>query len=341
MKKLIGTQDEIFPWVLHPGQLFDFALEKGITAEQALNETGLMLNDIEDVQLNISWQQYQRLAMNIEIAGIDSWPLEFGQRLDFTSNGLISLLALNCCDWGELLELLEVYPVLISPVFYVERRETDDYLYLTIYPEFSRDRELHKSMVVFLMLLNNTFKRLGGLQVVNDDELFIYARQKKPDYLPSAESHYNIVWGAYADYVCIPKRILNLTIPNANPLSARSTRRILQAQLGKMPALTGGLHELRLLFKQGVYNLEACAEALFTTVSTLKRYLNGASTSFSRELMEYRIDEACWSAAYSDISIGLLADRLGFHDVNSLSRLFKKEVGFTFSEYRLRSAIIP
>lgn len=79
-------------------------------------------------------------------------------------------------------------------------------------------------------------------------------------------------------------------------MSANATRRVLQAQLNQLPDNKGGLNELRTLFSRGFYKQEECAQQLFTTLPTLKRYLQAACTSFSRELTMYRMDEAFWEA---------------------------------------------
>ena len=127
-----------------------------------------------------------------------------------------------------------------------------------------------------------------------------------------------------------------MPIPNADPVSANATRRVLQAQLNQLPDNKGGLNELRTLFSRGFYKQEECAQQLFTTLPTLKRYLQAACTSFSRELTMYRMDEAFWEAAHTECSMSELSERLGFRDVNSFGRLFKKEAGVSFTDFRQR-----
>ena len=52
MKKLIGGQDSLFPWVLHPVHLYEYGLELGLSAEELLHGAGLSLQDNDDDDLH-------------------------------------------------------------------------------------------------------------------------------------------------------------------------------------------------------------------------------------------------------------------------------------------------
>lgn len=137
MKKLIASQDPLFSWVIQPNYLYQYGLEIGIKSESLLEGTGLTIEDIDDVDLYINWEQYRDLAINVGRHGPADWGFQFGKKLNVTSHGLISLLMMNCENWGQLLQLLEDYPVLLSPIFYVSRKETQEYVFLNVNPEFT------------------------------------------------------------------------------------------------------------------------------------------------------------------------------------------------------------
>ena len=338
MKKLIGGNDPLFPWILHPRHLFEFGRELGFSEEHLLANTGLSPSDIEDVNLSISWQQYRSLADVVALRAAD-WGFQFGQRLPVASHGLLGLLLLNCVNGEQIIEIQESYPLLVSPIFYVQRRDTENHCVLTIHPEFSRDLILRQSMEAYFSLFFSTACSTGGISPLEfAPAIKIQLQGERPSYATRWEGlfHGALEWNSHIDRVWIHKDILSLTIPNADPESANVTRRILQAQLNQMPAQKGGLHELRDLFASGVYRQDQCADYLFTTLPTLKRYLKGACTTFSRELTKFRIEEALWHSQFGDVSMSELADSLGFQDVNSFGRLFKSEVGVSFTQYRHR-----
>lgn len=337
MKNLIGGQDPLFPWVLHPNYLFEYGIELGISPEELLVNTGLTEKDLEDVDLLISWQQYRIVVDNIVVKGLAEWGFEFGLRLPAASHGLLGLLALNCVTWEQIIEIQENYPILVSPIFYFIRRDSERFCYITVHPEFTRDPILNGSMEAYASMNVHSMNQMGGDAVKDlEDHFFIFVKGDPPPYHEKLRAFYkgNIEWNHHVDQIRFSKALLSTPIPNANPVAANATRRMLQAQLNQMPARKGGLNELRELFTKGVYKQEECAKQLYTTLPTLKRYLKGACTTFSRELAMYRIDEAAWAASTSDISMAELSDQLGFQDVNSFGRLFKNEMGVSFSEYR-------
>ena len=336
MKNLIGGQDPLFPWVLHPNHLFEYGLELGLSRACLLASAQLTEEDIADVGLLISWQQYRKIADQVATKAED-WGFRFGLRLPIASHGLLGLLALNCVNWEQVIELQENYPLLVSPIFYTERRDTSDYCSLTIHPEFTRDPILDKSMEAYFSMFVETIRRMSGVEPSEYiGSLRIRVRGAPPSYSEEWAEHFHgqIEWGHHVNQIWIVKDLLATRIPNADPLSAEATRRMLQAQLNLLPARKGGLNELRVLFTRGIFKQEDCAKELFTTLPTLKRYLKSACTTFSRELVHYRIDHALWGAAFTNTPMWQLSEQLGFQDVNSFGRLFKQEVGISFSEYR-------
>ena len=82
MKKLIASQDPLFSWVIQPNYLYQYGLEIGIKSESLLEGTGLTIEDIDDVDLYINWEQYRDLAINVGRHGPADWGFQFGKKLE-------------------------------------------------------------------------------------------------------------------------------------------------------------------------------------------------------------------------------------------------------------------
>ena len=54
MKKLIGLQDPLYQWALHPNHLYEYGLELNISPNQLLENTGLTQADLQNIDLKIS-----------------------------------------------------------------------------------------------------------------------------------------------------------------------------------------------------------------------------------------------------------------------------------------------
>lgn len=337
MKKLIDINDPLFQWVLHPNNLYEYGIELGVSSRNLLENTKLTTADIENVELKISWLQYKELAENVRGHCGEDWGFQFGKRLSVSSHGLLSLLLLNCSDWQEVIELMVGLPNLVSPIFYVSKKETDEYVTLTVHPEATRHPILDYSMETLFTSFYQMMRQLGGEDLENSpDKIRILVKAQTPNHNQLMKTFFqeNISWGHYANEVRIKKTLLERKIPNANAITASSTKRMLYAQLSQLPATKGGLNELRELFQKGIYKQEKCAEYLFTTVPTLKRFLKSASTSFSNELAIFRVEEACWFAENTNLTAAEVSEKLGFQDANSFARFFKQSLGVPFNSFR-------
>ena len=170
---------------------------------------------------------------------------------------------------------------------YVSRKETQEYVFLNVNPEFTRHPVLRRSMEAFFTMFYQGLRDLGAVEMVQQSEIVkIFVKEEEPSYAELLREffHDNISWGNYANQIRIAKSILDVKVPNANPITASATRKILQSQLAQLKASKGGLNELRSLFDLGCYKQDECAKQMLTTLPTLKRFLKLAYTTFSDEL---------------------------------------------------------
>ncbi len=79
---------------------------------------------------------------------------------------------------------------------------------------------------------------------------------------------------------------------------------------------------------------EDVAERLNVSVTTLRRRLQAEETSFQKLKDECRLEAAIHYLGCQDFSNGMIADRLGFDEVSTFFRAFKKWTGVTPGEYR-------
>jgi len=87
--------------------------------------------------------------------------------------------------------------------------------------------------------------------------------------------------------------------------------------------------------------MASVAAALAMSPRTLQRRLAGQRTTYRRLLSEVREDLACQHLAESRLSIAEIAFLLGFADVTSFHRAFKRWTGQTPRTYRERRELVP
>jgi AraC-like DNA-binding protein len=84
--------------------------------------------------------------------------------------------------------------------------------------------------------------------------------------------------------------------------------------------------------------LPAAAKALGVTPRSLQRSLRGAGTSFRAVVDEHRIAEACRLLDQTDLKVESIAREVGFRSLSGFVRSFRRAVGCSPHERRLRQS---
>ncbi len=339
MNKFLDAQSQIFPWQLHPLQLYGLAQEYGINSADLLAALGLEDSQLENLALNLSWQQYRSMVQLVENKGPSNWGFKLGQRLNVPSNGLLSLAVMNSESWRQAIGLLTDFKILVTSLFYLKPRETEKYLVIELHPEFTRDPLTQAFFETFFAIIYQLLLSVSNFQeafINNTEQLCMGFQGEPPLYEQEMRAFFNnnILFNQGHNQIRINKCLADRKLTSGNPLSAHSIVAILSAQLALLPANKGFLHVVHELFEQGNYNQEKCAKKLNISVATLKRKLKTACTTFNYELANFRQVEACHLLNFEIHNIDLIADKLGFQDIGSFRRFFKKQMGVTPSEFR-------
>lgn len=339
MPNFINVESSIFPWHLHPAQLYALAIESGIEKQDLLAALRLNEEEILAPDLMISWKQYSAMAHVVDAKGPNDWSIQLGERLTIASHGLLSLAIMNCKDWAQALDMMSQYKNLVTALFYIEKKETDSHIILELHPEFVRDPLLAKFLQCFFTIVYRAIFQLSSFKTELSDgsaDLNIYLQSDAPSYATAMREsfHNHLHFSQAGDYMKIHKRYLPVPIALANPITANNMTALLRGQLLSQPLLKGELHALHDLFRQQHYLQAQCAEHLNTSTTSLKRKLSLASTSFNKELSLFRLNEACFLLRYTDHSFDEIASQLGYQDLGSFRRSFKQAFNILPKDYR-------
>ena len=356
MNNFINCESKVFPWHLHPAQLYSMALEFGLNSHDLLAAGRLTPEDIKQPELYISWQQYSAIAGCLNKTSTDEggkvpthWGLELGQRLTMASHGLLSLAIMNCSTWRQALDLMIQYKNLVTALFYIEVKETDSHIILELHPEFTRSELLTHYIDCFFTIVYQVVYQLSSFkeELKGDASEFVISIQADRE-LAKAEIekifHGNCIDKSYGNQISIKKSYLDTEIHSghaANSVAANSMITLLRGQLAqqtgsnKVGTNKGDLHALHDIFRQKEYSQEKCAALLNTSLTSLKRKLSLTQTSFNKELIQFRLNEACFYLIHSELENDDISQLLGFKDTGSFRRFFKTHMGSTPSEYRI------
>jgi AraC-like DNA-binding protein len=165
---------------------------------------------------------------------------------------------------------------------------------------------------------------------------FAHARPPHLDALARFFGTEAIVFGAEDSGLAFPRTLLDRALPNAEPRTARTIADLVDAALpGPAPeSLSRRVADrLAATLPEGT-NVHDVARALHLSSRTLQRRLEQEGTRFGEVLDGVRLDAARRLLADRSITLGDVAFRLGFADLATFSRAFKRWTGQPPGQWR-------
>ena len=143
------------------------------------------------------------------------------------------------------------------------------------------------------------------------------ATLNKPVELPPEWNMIQVEWGSGRTELLIEKELLDL--PPRNDAQSASIEK------ERNPVQIEDLVDRQIWSRQ--HGLENAANELGMSSATLKRRLSDLGTSYSNLLLRRRLHHANRLLKETDMSVGKIAQALGYSSVHSFSRAFRKATG--------------
>jgi len=256
-----------------------------------------------------------------------------GKKVRLTSSSLLSLPLVSASSVSEALHLLKFLPLIsnvISATF-LEREEAV-LIMLTI---DSGDPVLDRLPLFYCAA---AFIRL--LRILSSEalELTFHIAWPMPEGL--ADHPDSLAVGLRFDapmhYIAVPRETLETVCRFADPIAYNSAVASLTAlQSSKsMPDEIAARVRWRLEARPGLIRIDEVAKAMNLSVSTLKRRLADAGTTFSALLDETSRDRAKLMLADATITLDAIALTLGYSDLANFSHAFKRWTGTSPGVFR-------
>lgn len=146
-----------------------------------------------------------------------------------------------------------------------------------------------------------------------------------------------VQFGRAADRITLSKSIVDEKLPSANPQLAQLSDQVMIQTLGRLskerivPRVKSVIIDL---LPSGNVSDEQVAAELNMSTRALQRKLNRKETTFKQLLTEIRQELADKYIRNNQLSLTEISFMLGFSEVSSFSRAFKRWTGESPSEYR-------
>lgn len=297
---------------------------------------------------SISLADYFRVLERLSVAAHDeTWGLSTRPLLP----GATDLVLSNLSSCSTLLEAMKAvanaYNLLHGGAYNrIELRE-DCLAYIIDDSEFPYALRAHSAHLCFTMECVLIFLH-GMLTQISSDQLHDLVRKVDTTRArPAGQCGYLDFWPArirwksrhyalYYDLAAMSIPIRHETPAPSSQAIYRNVIDLIERTEGSVPRARGLLERLTEAFEDNVYGQVAVARRLGLSVATLRRQLQDENQPSFRVLRGRALNRAAKSLLAQRYHPGDIADKLGFSDMRSFNRAFKRWNGVTPAAYAQR-----
>jgi AraC-like DNA-binding protein len=324
--------------------LLDALPARGVDAKSLLAEVGLADLPIADPDARLPLSRLDELWDRAATrTGDANLGLHVAESVDASSFGLLSYLGTASATWGEGLQRLLRYFRLLSDGSSYQLALADDVATVTASQDTPPAAPVRQRVEFTVSVLFCYARHSIAGDWRTSDVFFEHTA-------PADVTEHRRIYGepprfdAGRSGFSFSRAMLARPLRTGDPELAALLERFAARQIAEMPCATSVAAALRALWlRTGVgseLTLEAAANRLHLSPRTLQRRLRDEGTSHHEIVDEVRRSLASRMLAQSSLGVAEVAFALGFSDVGTLHRAFKRWTGMTPARYRrtVRSA---
>ncbi len=335
MRKYFTHLDPVVP-VHHPRVLVETAAEQGADRTALLENVGISEATLASPEARISYHQFGILTSNaLRLTGNPALGLDYGRNIRLAQMGPLALALMNSPNVGAALDALLRHSRSLLPAFELNLRVEADRAYITARETLSLEPFATFSIESVLASLDIQVRALiGGAPPLRA----IRVPYTEPAHAARYAEMFDVPihYGQPVAEIEFDASLLTTPIAFADPATAKLAEQFCAEQLG--PQVSEGLRgQVRRLLDSArgpLPNLEQLSRTLQTSPRTLRRSLHAMGTSYQALLEHSRRTRALEWVTATTLTFDEIAKRLGFSDVRSFRRAFKRWTGHTPGDHR-------
>ena len=317
----------------------DLAIERGVSAQQVLQQAGLTTATLSDLTGRISPYDYVRLiAAVVALTGDEGLGFEVGIRQPLTAHGSLGYALLCCGHVNDAVMILQRFWHIRGRGIRLVCSQQPDYLAF----EFHSDMPSNESMrrVLFDAMLSGFYQGLCFILSETQalGELWFdyappeYDVTRFSDHLPPVRYHMPVTQLRVP--IAITERRLAMANPEALALAIAQCERESGLLAEEDSDIVVSARAAMRLTEQGYPHSDALAERLHVSTRTFRRRLQMQGVSYHGLLEEARRRDALLLLEKPSIEVQKIAELLGYNNPANFTRAFKEWTGRTPSQYR-------
>lgn len=293
------------------------------------------MRSIDDPEAMVSLGQVELLLRAaIETSGRTDLGFELGRRLDPTTHDILGFALLTSPTFGDLLRLTTTYQRLLQTVFALSLRRHADRVELVYTPAVAMAPFTMHILEEAIVASNHIACRvtLGDRLPVYDAWLSV---RRPPHVLRYREflplrAHFDEALPGVR--IVLPASLLEAPLAMANPRAMQAAEARCKAMLQSVQVRRRWADWCRMMLRESEDSrptLDQLARIANLSPRTLARYLEAEGASFRRLSIEVRTERATALLREGALSVTQVAYRLGYGDVASFVRGYRKQTGRT------------
>ncbi|HMJ13927.1 MAG TPA: AraC family transcriptional regulator [Polyangiaceae bacterium] len=336
MRKFFTYIDPIVP-VHHPQVVVTTALEQGAVLQDLFEDSEITPEMLANPETRLSYLQFGVLVRNaLRATGNPALGLDVGDNTRFPQMGVLGLAIMSSPTIGAALEIGLRYDQLLAPAFEFALRVEGGTATLSVRETLPGGPHRVFAHEMVLTGFHRQARELIGAPLPLRAVRFAYP---EPEHVARYRDFCDapLVFDQSVTEVDFDAALLNLPVLFAEPATAKLAEKLcaeLPSLVGPNEGLLDQVRRLLLAANGQPPNVEALARALQTSSRSLRRALQEMGSSYQELLDESRRVRSVEWVRSTPMTYEQIAGRLGFSNVRSFRRAFKRWTGRTPHEYR-------
>jgi AraC-like DNA-binding protein len=311
----------------------DYLASIGVDRDAVLRPARIRAIDDPSAQVTLG-QLEALLGAASRVTGRSDLGFELGQRLDPTTHDILGFALLTSPTFGDLLRLATTYQRLIQPVFALSLHRRTDHIDLVYTPAVAVPPLSMHTLEEAIVVSNHVAYRsaLGDKLPTYDAWLSIGRPRHASRYRELAPARVHFGDASPGLRISLPASLLDTPLAMANPRAMRAAEERCRAMLRRMHVRRRWTEWCRMMLRESEDSrptLEQLARIVNLSPRTLARYLEAERASFRELSLQVRTERARGLLQEGELSVTQVAYRLGYGDVASFVRSFRRRTGRT------------
>lgn len=314
--------------------LLKWMKSEGIGSSKVLENTGLSLDELQNIEQRIPESKFFELLKNAcGHFGEEAFGLQFGPKITLASHGALGQALISSENMGHAVEVLLKYQALLFSQAFIELKQDENEVHVDlIFSEQGKSEYI--GVLRYEIIFSCMVTSLRQMLAAQAFPVILHLSHEAPRW---KQAYYDlfgpeVYFGADINRLSFDKSALTLPLLFANHAMAEIFEQqceILLAQQTKEKPYSQKVRKV-LLARPGCWpNIDETAQALFTSTRSLRRYLSAEQTSFQILLDHIRCNLAKEYLKQNQHSVSEIATVLGYSDLSNFRRAYQRWTGET------------